>query len=103
MVQPGIPLVLLDAAQVLEVVVHIPAARLEEVQVRQKVRVSVDAYPGETFRGRVVRIADQALFTPSEVLSRKARVKRVFAVTIRLEEGLDRLHPGRPADVTFGL
>jgi len=101
-VQPGVPLVLLDAAQVLAVVVYIPAARLEEVQVGQKVRVSVDAYPGETFRGRVVRIADQALFTPSEVLSREERVKRVFAVTIRLEEGRDRLHPGMPADVTFG-
>ncbi len=100
-VQPGVPLVLLDAAQVLEVVVYIPAARLDEVQVGQHVQVSVDAYPGETFRGRVVRIADQALFTPSEVLSREERVKRVFAVTIRLEEGLDRLHPGMPADVTF--
>ncbi len=101
-VQPGVPLALLDAAQVLEVVVYIPAARLDEVQVGQRVQVSVDAYPGETFRGQVVRIADQALFTPSEALSREERVKRVFAVTVRLEEGLDRLHPGMPADVRFG-
>lgn len=99
--QPGLPLAFLTPADRLDVVVYIPARWLTQIRPGQSVTVRVDAYPGETFRGKVLRIAQEAIFTPGEALSREERVKQVFPVTVRLEEGLDRLHPGMPADVTF--
>jgi len=62
----------------------------------------VDAYPERRFRGHVVRIGQEALFTPTGVLTYEERVKRVFPVVVRLDEGLDVLTPGMPADVRFG-
>jgi len=63
--------------------------------------VTVDAYPGETFRGEVVRIASEAEFTPRNVLTEEERVNLVFAVEIALPNGDGRLKAGMPADVVI--
>ena len=78
------------------------AVRLDEVRIGQTVYVRVDAYPERRFRGHVVRIGQEALFTPTGVLTYEEQVKRVFPVVVRLDEGLDVLTPGMPADVRFG-
>ena len=51
-----------------------------EVAVGQPVRVTVDAFPGESFDGTVERIADQAEFTPRNVQTAEGRKTTVFAV-----------------------
>jgi HlyD family secretion protein len=61
----------------------------------------VDAYPDETWEGRIERIADQAQFTPSNVQTVEERVKLVFAVEIALDDQSGRLKAGMPADVIF--
>ncbi len=65
----------------------------------QKVAVSVDAFPGETFEADVTFISRQAEFTPSNVQTPEERSKQVFRIKVRLLEGLDRLRPGMAADV----
>ncbi|MBC7260541.1 MAG: efflux RND transporter periplasmic adaptor subunit, partial [Chloroflexi bacterium] len=92
---------LADLAQV-KLTVYVTENRLGEVALNQKVTVRVDAYPGRTFEGRVVRIADQAQFTPRNVATKEERVNTVYAVEISLpnEEGL--LKPGMAADAMFG-
>jgi HlyD family secretion protein len=86
-------------ADQLELKVYIPEAQLNRVQKGQKVGIQVDAYPGVTFTGAVSRIAEKAEFTPKNVQTPDERTKLVFAVTIQITEGLDKIKPGMPADV----
>ncbi|MFD2370498.1 HlyD family secretion protein [Brevibacillus sp. GCM10020057] len=83
----------------LKLKVYIPEAQLNRVQQGQTVGIQVDAYPGETFAGTVSLISEKAEFTPKNVQTPDERTKLVFAVTIRITEGLDKLKPGMPADV----
>jgi len=83
----------------LKVKVYIPEADLGQVRTGQKVGIQVDAYPNETFQGIITAIADQAEFTPKNVQTKDERTKLVFAVTIEIQTGLDKLKPGMPADV----
>ena len=97
----GKVLALGDLAQV-KLTVYVAENRLGEVALDQKVQVSVDAYPGRIFEGRVMRIADQAQFTPRNVATKEERVNTVYAVEILLPNEGGLLKPGMTADVRFG-
>lgn len=95
----GANLFTLMKADQLKLKVYIPEAQLNLVQQGQSVGIGVDAYPGETFAGKVTLISEKAEFTPKNVQTPDERTKLVFAVTIQITEGLDKLKPGMPADV----
>ncbi|QQE75096.1 HlyD family efflux transporter periplasmic adaptor subunit [Brevibacillus composti] len=95
----GAVLFTLMKADHLKLRVYIPEAELSSVRLGDRVEIKVDAYPEEVFSGRVQAIADKAEFTPKNVQTPDERTKLVFAVTIRITEGLDKLRPGMPADV----
>ncbi len=69
------------------------------MELGQKVAVTVDCYPGRTFAAHVAFIARQAEFTPSNVQTPEKRSQQVFRVKVDLDEGLDVLRAGMPADV----
>ncbi|UOF92948.1 efflux RND transporter periplasmic adaptor subunit [Fodinisporobacter ferrooxydans] len=100
-VQPGATLYTLLESGHLKVVVYVPEAQLNLVKVGESASISVDAYPSQMFQGKVTRISSTAEFTPKNVQTPDERTKMVFAVTIQLTNGLDRLKPGMPADVRF--
>lgn len=79
---------------------YVPENRLD-LQLGQRVWVTVDSYPGEVFAAHLSFIARQAEFTPSNVQTPEERVKQVFRIKATLDEGLDRLRPGMAADVWF--
>ncbi|MCL6449764.1 MAG: efflux RND transporter periplasmic adaptor subunit [Acetobacteraceae bacterium] len=81
--------------------VYVPEADLGKVSVGQRVKVRVDAFPGQEFSGRVAWISSRAEFTPKNVQTREERVNMVFAVKVALDDSGGRLKPGMPADVTF--
>jgi membrane fusion protein (multidrug efflux system) len=58
-VQPGQPLVNLEAIEQLKVEFKIPEKYLAEVKVDQQVALTSDAYPGRNFTGRVYAIDPQ--------------------------------------------
>jgi HlyD family secretion protein len=78
--------------------VYVPEDRLGQVKIGQKVTVSVDSFPGRTFEGTVVLIADKAEFTPRNVQTQEERVNMVFAVEVRIPNPDHALKPGVPAD-----
>jgi HlyD family secretion protein len=86
----------------LKLKVFIPEADLGEIRVGQSVGLQVDAYPDETFTGVISAVSDKAEFTPKNVQTKDERTKLVFAVTIEIKSGLDKLKPGMPADVLLG-
>lgn len=86
-------------ADQLKLKVYIPEAQLNRVQTGQTVGIQVDAYPGQTFTGKVSFISEKAEFTPKNVQTPDERTKLVFAVTIQITEGQGKIKPGMPADV----
>lgn len=85
----------------LKITVYIPEDRYGSVKIGQQAQVFVDSFPGETFTGVVVSIADQAEFTPRNVQTEEGRRTTVFAVELKVENPDGRLKPGMPADVSF--
>ncbi|GAB4484613.1 MAG: hypothetical protein Fur0016_23560 [Anaerolineales bacterium] len=100
-VNPGTVALTLANLSNLTLTVYIPEDRYGEVTLGQTVRVTVDSFPGETFRATVVNISDRAEFTPRNVQTVEGRKTTVFAIKLRLEDPQGKLKPGMPADVVF--
>jgi len=98
---PGAPLLTLGYLDDLKITVYVPEDRYGAITLGEQVQVSVDSFPGEEFTAAVVRIADQAEFTPRNVQTEEGRRTTVFAVELRVDNPDGRLKPGMPADVTF--
>jgi HlyD family secretion protein len=100
-VQPGSPILMLSQLDHLTITVYLTEDRYGQVRLGERARVTVDSFPGDSFEGRVVRIADRAEYTPRNVQTEEGRRTTVFAVEIALENPEGRLKPGMPADVVF--
>jgi multidrug resistance efflux pump len=98
---PGAPLLTLLRLDDLTITVYIPEDRYGEIRLGQAASVSVDSFPGETFEATVIRIADQAEFTPRNVQTEEGRKTTVFAVELSVANSEGKLKPGMPADVDF--
>jgi multidrug efflux pump subunit AcrA (membrane-fusion protein) len=100
-INPGAPLLTLAQLSDLTITVYVPEDRYGEVTLAQGVRVTVDSFPGESFEAVVVRIADQAEFTPRNVQTEEGRRTTVYAIELVVANPDSRLKPGMPADVQF--
>lgn len=63
--------------------------------------IFVDAYPRQTFEGRVTWIASEAEFTPKNIQTKDERAHLVFAVKITIPNEEQKLMPGMPADANI--
>jgi HlyD family secretion protein len=97
----GAPALSIGDLDRLTITVYLPEDRYGQVGLGDSVGVTVDSFPGETFSGSVVRIADRAEFTPRNVQTETGRRSTVFAVEITIQDPSRRLKPGMPADVAF--
>lgn len=100
-VQPGASALTLGQLDDLSITVYIPEDRYGQINLAMPAAVAVDSFPGETFLAEVVRIADQAEFTPRNVQTEEGRRTTVFAVELSVQDPAGKLKPGMPADVTF--
>lgn len=100
-VQAGADALTIDLLEDLTITVYLPEDRYGEVQIGDQATVTVDSFPGETFKARVTRIADRAEYTPRNVQTEEGRRTTVFAVELEVESPSGRLKPGMPADVLF--
>jgi HlyD family secretion protein len=102
LVSPGANVITLENLDDLWLRVYVPENQLNLVRLSQRVKVTVDAFPNRSFVAEVVNIADGAEFTPRNVQTKQERATTVYAVKLRLLEGLKgELKPGMPADVSF--
>lgn len=100
-VMPGASLLTLGDVTDLYIIVYVSESRYGEVKLGQTAQVKVDSFPGETFTGKVIHIADQAEFTPRNVQTAEGRATTVFAVRLDVTNRDGTLKPGMPADVSF--
>ncbi len=98
---PAAPLLVLADLGELKITIYLPEDRYGEVRLGDSALVMVDSFPGETFSGRVVRVADQAEYTPRNVQTAEGRRTTVFAIELSVENPEGKLKPGMPADVEF--
>jgi len=78
---------------------YLPENRLGWVKPGQEVRVTVDSYPGQEFRGKVRRVSAQAEFTPRNVQTQEKRSELVFEMKVDVPDGGGKLRGGMYADV----
>ena len=86
----------------LDLIIYVPETWYGQLKLSQEVEIKVDSFPNEVFKGKVVKIADQAEFTPRNVQTADGRATTVYAVRIVVPNPQLRLKPGMPADVDFG-
>jgi HlyD family secretion protein len=97
-VSPGTTVFVLVDMHRLYLKVYIPEPDIPKVKLGDQADVTVDAFPGRSFPGRVTKIYEQAEFTPKNVETADERVKLVFGVELTLLENEGLLKPGMPAD-----
>jgi multidrug resistance efflux pump len=90
-------------AEDLWVKVFVPETDLGRVRLNQAVTVTIDAYPGRQFQGRVQQIASISEFTPRNVQSASERRHQVFAVKVRVTDPQGAFHSGMAAEVVLPL
>jgi multidrug resistance efflux pump len=100
-VNPGSVVFTLGRLTDLTLTVYIPEDRYGEISLGQTVDVSVDSFPGQTFKASVTEISNQAEFTPRNVQTTEGRKSTVFAIKLSVQDPTGKLKPGMPADVTF--
>lgn len=103
MALPGTTLIEIGRLGQLELTVYLPEEKFGLVIPGQKVGVYVDAYPNRVFEGTVLRMADEAEFTPTNVQTKEDRTRLVYAVIVRLDNPDFALKPGMIADSEFAI
>lgn len=79
---------------------YVPENRMGFVKPGQEVSVTVDSFPGKTFKAKVRRINSEAEFTPRNVQTNEKRAELVFEMKADVLEGGEDLRAGMYADVS---
>lgn len=100
-VAAGKPLVLLGDLDHPWIKIYVTETELGRVKLGAPARILVDSFPGQTFRGTVSWISDQAEFTPKNIQTKEERVNLVYAVKILIQGAQRKLKAGMPADAVL--
>jgi HlyD family secretion protein len=100
-VQPGATTFAMADLNKITITVYVPEDRYGQIKLGQQASVTVDSFPGETFTGEVIHIADQAEFTPRNVQTVEGRSATVYAIKLKVSDSEGKLKIGMPADVEF--
>jgi HlyD family secretion protein len=101
--QPGVTLLTLSQLEEMTLTVYVPETKIGLLKLGQTASVSVDSYPGQTFKGTVTFISPKAEFTPKNVQTTEERAKTVFATKIKVSNPEQKLKSGMPADATLAV
>ena len=82
---------------------YVPEPELGRVRLNQRAWVTIDAYPGRKFEGRVMQIASISEFTPRNIQSADERRFQVFGIKVRVADSDDILKSGLAAQVELPL
>lgn len=103
MIIPGSVTIVIGQLEEVRLTVYIPEDKYGQIQLGQSVTVTVDSFPDEVFQGQVIRIADEAEFTPRNVQTVEGRLATVYAVDILVPNSNLKLKPGMPADIVINV
>ncbi|HOT96680.1 MAG TPA: efflux RND transporter periplasmic adaptor subunit [bacterium] len=99
--RPLAPVVTLADLTRMYVRIYLKDKDITRIRLNGPAQLTLSGYPGKTFPGRIVWIADKAEFTPKNVQTREARSDLVYAVKVAVDNPDGILKIGMPADVTL--
>jgi multidrug resistance efflux pump len=102
-IAPGVAVMTLGNMDRMTITVYLAENQYGQVSVGDTAKVMADSFPDETFLAEVIRIADEAEYTPRNVQTAEERQTTVYAVELRVDDPEGKLKPGMPADVLFEL
>ena len=80
---------------------YLPNRELAAAAPGKAVTVAADAYPGRSFKGKILSVAAEAEFTPRNVQTREDRDRLVYQVKVSIPNPRDELRPGMPVEVAI--
>jgi len=101
LIQPGVAAMTISQLDELTVTVYIPENQYGQIFLGDSAELKVDSFPFQTFEAVVIRIADQAEYTPRNVQTQEERQTTVYAVELSVNDPEGKLKPGMPTDVVF--
>jgi multidrug resistance efflux pump len=102
-ITPGVAVMTLGNVDRMTITVYLAENQYGRVSVGDMASVTADSFPGDDFEAEVIRIADEAEYTPRNVQTEEERQTTVYAVELRVDDPEGKLKPGMPADVVFPL
>lgn len=97
----GTPIVTLADIRLLKLMVYLNEKDIGKIKLGDVVKVTVDAYPNQTFTGKITHISDKAEFTPKAIQTKDERTTLVFGIKVEIPNPDQKLKPGMPADAAF--
>ena len=85
----------------LTVTVYLPEDMYGQIKLGDIADLTIDSFPDEVFKATVMRIADEAEYTPRNVQTQEERQNTVYAIELAVKNIEGKLKPGMPADVVF--
>ncbi len=99
-VNPGDSAITIGLLDELRITAYLPEDYFGTIQQSDNVQISVDAYPGKTFSGKIIHIASESEFVYRNVQRPDGGWDSVFAVTIAIDD-VEMLKPGILAKIEF--
>ena len=103
LIAPGGVAIVIGQLSEVHLIVYISEDKYGQIQLGQSAIITVDSFAGETFDGHVIKIADEAEFTPRNVQTVEGRLATVYAVEILVPNSNLELKPGMPADIVINI
>lgn len=100
--RPGTTAFTIGQLDDLTVTVYLPESRYGQINLGDLATFTTDSFPEDRFEAVVVRIADEAEYTPRNVQTQEDRQTTVYAVELSVMNPDGKLKPGMPVDVRFG-
>ena len=85
----------------LTVTVYLPEDKYGQITLGDIAELTIDSFPDEAFEAIILRIADEAEYTPRNVQTQEERQNTVYAVELAVKNEDGKMKPGMPADVVF--
>jgi HlyD family secretion protein len=101
LVSPGTILVRLVDLTEVKATFYLPNAEIGAVRPGAQATVVADAWPHETFEGKVRTVALEAEFTPRNIQTRTDRDRLVYPVEVTVKNRDGKLRAGMPVQVTL--
>jgi HlyD family secretion protein len=101
LVLPGSTLLKLGHLDEVHTWIYVPNEEIGRVRLGQTAELAADTYPGRVFRGTVVRINDEAEFTPKSIQTKEDRTRLVFGVKVAITNSGRELLPGMPVEAAL--
>ncbi len=98
-VTPGSAVATLIDTKNVWVKIYVPESMLPNIKLDKNVTLKSDFIKNKSIKGKITYISPEAEFTPMNIVTKKDRMKMVYAVKVQILDNLDIVKPGMLFDV----